>query len=110
MRSLMPAHINQLSRFFDGLKSCLDDRIWASNKGHYRAIGGISRVDIQQSNSLDCLDLIRNLLYQLHIASFAEVGHTLDDWLHERNLGKENYSVSTNCFLGRIKSRGLRQK
>jgi hypothetical protein len=76
------AHVNELGCLFYGSESRLTYCFWRANKSHYRSVGTLSGICIQQLYSLYLFNFSSDFADQLHIVSLAEIGNTFNDLIH----------------------------
>ena len=57
-------------------------RLGSAHKGYHCAVGGLARVYVEQFHALSPVYHIHNLIDDIHIAPFAEVGHTFNKSVH----------------------------
>ena len=82
MLAFMALHVYYGGGFFDRLKSGFDHLIGRTHKSYHRAVGGCSRINVEQFNALYFFNFIGYLLDKGHIAAFAKVGNTFDEFFH----------------------------
>ena len=73
------AHVDEPGGFLHCPERGFDHRFRRSDEGDHRAVGGLARIDIQQRDALDSFDFVGDLLDDVQIAPFAEIGHALDE-------------------------------
>lgn len=83
MRPVVTAHVNQFRRALYALEGGFGHRFRLAGKGYYCAVGGLAWINVQQRNTFDGLDGLRDTLDYLFIAALAEIGHAFyDSFLH----------------------------
>ena len=84
----MLAHVNQLTGFADSLEGGFNHIFGGTNKGDYSAVGGLTRVNIQQFYIFCVLYFRNNLTDDFWIAPLAEVGHAFHNTLFYSHIFK----------------------
>ncbi len=79
MRAVVLAHVDELRRLLHTAESGLDNHLRLADKGHDGAVCGLSRVYVEQLDTLYTLYFVGNLLDYFFVASFTEVGNALND-------------------------------
>ena len=75
--AMVLAHIDELASLLDCTESSLTDVLGRADKRHHGAVGGLTRIDIEELDALDRLDLAGNLVNHVHVAALGKVGDTL---------------------------------
>ena len=66
----------------DGAEGGFDDGLGVADEGDDGAVGGVTRVDVEEPDAVDRLDLVGDLADQVGVASFREVGDAFDEAFH----------------------------
>ncbi len=74
----MFGHVDNLRCGFYGLKRRLRDSLGGSHKSNHGTVGGRSGVNIQKGNTVNGLYAVGDAVYNIHISTFAEIGHTFN--------------------------------
>ena len=82
MGAVMLAHIYQFGGFLDHAIGGLASLLGLTDEGDDRAVGGLARIDVQQFHAFNFFDLGGDLVYDVHIAPFADIGHAFDKLFH----------------------------
>src|SRR5256885_14429103 len=83
MVTFVPAHIDQFLSLRYRPKCGLSNLTGRARERHYGAIGRIARIDIEQFDAIDPLDLVGDLLDHAQIAAFAKIGNAFYELLHK---------------------------
>ena len=82
MGAMMMPHIDKLPGGFHSCEGSLDYRLRRPDKSHYRPVGCLSRIYIQNFNSLYGSYFRHNLIYYFLIPPLAEVRDAFNYSLH----------------------------
>ena len=82
MGALVVAHVDEFLGFLHAQESGLDHGGRFTHKGHHRAVGCRSGIDINHFDASHLLDFIGNLVDDFHIAPFTEIWDAFDYLLH----------------------------
>lgn len=75
----MVAHINEFGRTFHTLEGSFDNSLGFAHERDDRAVGGLSRVNVEQTDAFDALDCVSDGLDYILITSLTEIWDTLYD-------------------------------
>ncbi len=81
MCSVMAAHVDDLASLAHGAESSLADRFGSTYEGHYRAVGSLARVHIEQFHALYAFHSVSNLPDNVHVAPLTEIRDAFHDSL-----------------------------
>ena len=76
------AHVDEFGCLLDNLVGGLENRLGFTDEGDDGAVGGLAGVDVEEFHTLDLLNLGSHLIDDIHIAPFADIGHTFNKLLH----------------------------
>ena len=96
MCSFVFAHVDQLGRLLNPAKGAFHDRVRTADKGHDRPVSGCAGIDIEQRHSFRGFNRICDLPNNVRVSAFGEIGHALDQLLHDqsRTAGFTGSSIS----------------
>ena len=82
MGAVVVAHVDEFSGFLHHAESGLACLFGLAHKGDDGAVGGLAGIYIKEFYSLDLLNLGGDLVNDIHVASFADIGDALDKLFH----------------------------
>ena len=81
MGTVVQPHVNQFASLPHGTERRFAHGFGLAHEGDDGAVGGLARIDIQQTDACCGLDFVRNGANHLLVSSLTEVGDTLNDTL-----------------------------
>ena len=82
MSAVLLAHINKLCGLAHSSEGSLHHISWLAHEGYDSTVGCLAGVDIKQLHTLNALYRVCYLTDYAHVATFAEIRHTLYNLLH----------------------------
>ena len=75
----MITHIDHLGGFLDALEGSLQHRFGFADERNNRTVGRLSRIDVEQLDTVNRLDSGSDLLDYSLVAALAKVGHAFNN-------------------------------
>ena len=82
MGAVVVAHVDEFSGFLHHAESGLASLLGLAHKGDDGAVGGLAGVHIKEFHTLDLLNLGGDLVNDIQVASFADLGDAFDKLFH----------------------------
>ena len=85
MCSLVFAHVDQLGRLLNPAKGAFHRGLRSADKGHDGTVSSCAGIDIEQRHSFCGFNRICDLPNNVRVSAFGEIGHALDQLLHDQS-------------------------